>query len=365
MTRLTSRERLDRCYRYQEVDRPGLYLRGARADSPPHPSYKPLRDLAVAKSDLKVSWRYRSPNPAFLIERTVEPVSAEWERCIETLQTPAGLLHGSYLMGLKGQPGMREEHLVKTEEDIEKYLSLPLDEVGGDISSFFDQVAALGDRGIVEVEISPNAAGFVAELLGSEQFALLSVLNRDLIHALLEKRQREILHRLDFLIAQGAGPYFAILGHEYVAPPLHGREDFFAFNVEYDRPIAERIHEAGGLLHVHCHGPLKAVIDGFVDLGADVLHPIEAPPMGDLSAKEAKAALRGRVCIEGNIQIGDMYDQTPENIREQAAALIQDAFGDGKGLILCPTASPFVPEMTPRCLENYAALVDIVTNWSC
>jgi len=115
-----------------------------------------------------------------------------------------------------------------------------------------------------------------------------------------------------------------------VAPPLHSPSDFFEFNVRYDRAIADRIHAAGGRLNVHCHGRVKAVIHGFAEVGADVFHCFEAPPMGDITPAEAKKALRGKVALEGNIQIADMDEKSPEDIRAETQALIRDCFDDGR-----------------------------------
>jgi len=154
-----------------------------------------------------------------------------------------------------------------------------------------------------------------------------------------------------------------MLGEEYLVPPLHGARDFDDFNVRYDRPITDAIHDAGGRIHIHSHGRIAAVVQGFVDLGADVLHPFEAPPLGDLPAKAAKDAVRGRICLEGNLQIGDMYDRDAEAIREQTTALIRDTFDDGRGLIVCPTASPFIRGRGDDCFPQYKAMIDTVLAW--
>ena len=363
MKQLTSRERLDRCFKHLEIDRPGLFLRGATATSPPHPSYEALRDLAAAKADLKFHWSYGHLVEPIPTTREIEPYSENFERHIRIEHTPAGDLRATHLSGLKGQPGMPEEHLLKTVEDAEKYLSLPLPNVEGDVSSFFELDRQVGDRGIVEVPLGLNPGGSAADLFGSDRFAVFSVEHRDVLHALMKQRMDHLVHILKFLLRQGVGPYFAILGQEYITPPLHGPRDFYDFNVQYDHPISDLIHEAGGYLHVHCHGPLKDVLPGFVELGADILHPIEPPPLGDVTPEMAKQALRDRVCIEGNIQIGDMYTASAQAIKEMVVSLIEDAFDDHKDLIVCPTASPYVPEMTPQCYENYAALVDVVTDW--
>ena len=111
---------------------------------------------------------------------------------------------------------------------------------------------------------------------------------------------------------------------------------------------------------VHCHGSIKKVLAGFIEMGVDVLHPFEAPPMGDVTAAEAKEMARGRLCLEGNIQIADLYEQTPEAIREQTAALIADAFDDRRGLIVCPTASLYIRGAGRRCFPQVKAMVETV-----
>ncbi len=86
--------------------------------------------------------------------------------------------------------------------------------------------------------------------------------------------------------------------------------------------------------------------------------------MGDILLNEAKEVLKDKICIEGNIQIADMYEKPKENIEMQVLKLINDAFYDSKGLIVCPTASPYIPLMSKRCFENYTTLIESVLNLS-
>src|SRR5690606_2099899 len=167
MKGLTSRERLERCYRHEETDRPGLYLRGVTAETPRHPSYEPVRRLIVEAGDLKFGWDPSGlvAGPATSVLR--EPHSAEFERVTTVVHTPAGDLRTVHLAGLQGQPGMCEEHLLKTAEDAERYLSLPAAAPEGPVESFFARKGEAGDRGIVEVNLGMNPAGHVAELFGS------------------------------------------------------------------------------------------------------------------------------------------------------------------------------------------------------
>lgn len=355
---MTRRERLRRCYFYEELDRPAVYSRtGFPANDP---TYDRLRAYLQEHSELKEGWSGVSLVQEARVETREEPHSADFVRRVEILHTPAGDLERTHLVSLKGQPGLHETFFIKEPKDVERYLSLPPARPAGEVESFFAAEARLGERGIVEVSLGMNPAGFAAELCGSATFALLSVTDRGLLYALCQRRMEELIAWVDFLLAHRVGPFFSMLGEEYVVPPLHGPRDFYDFNVQYDRPIVERIHAGGGRIHIHCHGAIRKVFQGFVDLGADVLHPFEPPPMGDIAPAQAKALARGRLCLEGNIQINRMYEATPEAIREETRRLIQAAFDDRRGLIVSPTASPYIRGQGEVCFPQYQAMVETV-----
>lgn len=358
---MTRRERLERCYRGEEVDRPAVYSRtGFPADDP---SYDRLRALLRQRTELKVSWSSEGLDEPAPCDVFTTPCSADWDRRTTIVHAPAGDLTSTFLVSRHGQPGLHEQHFIEAPEDGEAWLSLPLPRVDGPVDAFLAADAAVGDAGIAEVSLGFNPAGYVAELCGSETFALLSVTDRQLLHRLCARRARALGRRLEYLLARGVGPFFSILGQEYVAPPLHSPADFDDFNVRYDRPLLARVHEAGGRVHVHCHGSIRRVFAGFVAMGADVLHPFEPPPMGDITAREAKACARGRLCLEGNLQIHRLYDAAPDDIRAEVEALIGDAFDDGRGLIVSTSASPYIRGAGQRCYPQYAAMVDAVTGW--
>jgi hypothetical protein len=360
--RMDRRERLRRCYFHEELDRPAVYSRMWISDE--DRSYDRLRALMHERTEIKhwlLAGRYMSSHKT--AER-VEAVSEDWKRTVYTIHTPAGDLQGSWLESLKGKPGLHETYYLKTREDAEKYLSLPLPTPSGDAATEFAKaLKEVGDRGIVEVLLGTNPGGSAVELFGSETFAMMTVTDRDIVHALCERRMKMLLRLVRWLVDQGLGPYFDMEGEEYLVPPLHGPKDFNDFNLKYDKPVVDLVHSAGGRMHIHCHGSVKKVFPGFLEIGPDVLHPFEPPPMGDITAKEAKAFARGRICLEGNIQIANFYERTPGQIREETAALIADCFDDRKGLIVCPTASPYMTGRGEECLPRYEAMIDTVLNW--
>ncbi len=359
---ISSSERLRRAFCHEEMDRPAVYSRWGF----PHddPSYNELREFLEKHSDMKFGWGASKLIPAPVMESRTEPCSSDFERQITLLKTPEKELRATFLRSLTGQPGLQESFFINSREEAEAFLSLPMPATGGSIDSFFDVVKTAGNRGIVDVSLGMNPGGTAAELMGSENFAMSSVCDRDVVHALCERRMQVLLGLVKYLIEKGVGPYFSMLGEEYIVPPLHGPADFDDFVVRYDKPIIDLIHEAGGRMHIHCHGRLKAIFKGFLDMGADVLHPVEPPPMGDITATEAKALARGRLCIEGNIQIAHMYERAPDDVRQETEALIADAFDDRKDLIVSPSASPYIRDGGRKCLEQYKAMVNAVTSFN-
>jgi len=361
MPSMTRRDRLRRCYFHEEQDRPAVYC--MRLFPTDDPTYDGLKAYLAEHTELKGRWATSICETPYPTETRREPHSEDWEREIVTLHTPAGPLESSSLLSLKGEPGLHQTFFLKSREDAEKYLSLPLPELKGDVYMHWQREKEVGDAGIAEASLATNPGGMAAHLFGSEMFAIMSVTDRDIIHALCERHMQVLLNRVKHLLSKGVGPFFSMAGQEYIVPPVHGPQDFRDFNARYDKPIIDLIHEGGGRVHIHCHGSVRKVIDQFVEIGTDVLHPFEPPPQGDILPAEAKAAARGRMSLEGNIQIDRMYHASPDEIREETRALIRDTFDDRRGLTVCATASPYIRDKGEVCFERFKAMVDTVLQW--
>jgi uroporphyrinogen-III decarboxylase len=85
-------------------------------------------------------------------------------------------------------------------------------------------------------------------------------------------------------------------------------------------------------------------------------HPIEAPPMGNVTLAEAKRRMGRKICLEGNIQIGDLYSCPEEEIERATVEAIRAA-GEGGGFILAPTASPYSPTLPEVACRNYLTMI--------
>jgi hypothetical protein len=362
---MTSRERLLAALRLEPVDRVPLHIRGVRPWDQPwvesrDPSYAPLI-AAVAEHGDYIDWWHASAGTFY----TATPVPTDgwtedrddWVAHYTLTHTPGGDLRTMFLSSKRGLPGMQMEFMVKELDDLDKVLSVPYEPARPDCSGFFTQTAAMGERGLVMCGL-PNAISMMHDLMGSERLALWSITERERILDLLWLFHGRCLDCVQYLVSQNVGPCFAMLGEEYVTPPLHSPVDFREFAVEPEQELAEVIHNAGHLLHIHCHGPLSAVLEEFAVLGADCLHPLEAPPMGDVTLEDAKRRIGACICLEGNIQIGDIYaGKTADVVAEMKHNL---KVTGGQGYIVCPTASPHTTVLNELTVRNYLALIEVV-----
>jgi uroporphyrinogen-III decarboxylase len=362
---MTSRQRLLAAFQRRPTDRLPVQVRGVRVwderwVTTRDPSYAPVIEAVRAHGDLEVGWSPAVPalltaHPMGQPETRVEPGAGDWDQRIATLRTPRGDLTSIHQVSRRGLPGMTSRFYAQSLEQLEWVREIPYEPVRPPVEGFFRLREQVGERGLILVNLTP-AVGVVQALLGTEAFALAMMDAPDEVLSLLWLFQQRVEDLARYLLEQGVGPLFGDVGAEYAGPPVMSPRFFRALYAEPEARTAALLHAQGALLHIHCHGAVRQLLPDFIAIGADVLHPLEAPPMGDTPLAEAKESLAGTVCIEGNIQIGDVYSLPPPEFER----VVHDAVAvgaPGGGFVLCPTASPYTPELPPTAVANYLTLV--------
>ncbi|UCD38476.1 MAG: hypothetical protein JSW54_03085 [Fidelibacterota bacterium] len=367
---LTKRDRYMAALRCEEPDRVPIVVRGVNpmfgeAGLPPsrHPSFAPLIEATAEKTE----WAYRwhppeenllSSHPEATVTVTRRPCDQEgFDEEVKTFETPQGPLETVNWVSREGKPGMTKNYLIETLEDVDRFLSIPYEFKPLDASNFFELRERMGQNGVLMASIGLDPIGHVTHWLGLETLALWTLVEREAIFRLLDEFYRRAALLIKSFLSAQVGPVFATLGMEQATPPWLSAKDFQAYVTEYDQRLWAPILEEGGVVHVHCHGNLRDVIPDFIGMGAGCLHPVEAPPMGDIELHQAKEMLAGKVCIEGNMQLDDIYSKDEEFIRESVRLAMRDAAGAG-GFVLCPTASPIPPVLEEKVLHNYLTFIE-------
>jgi len=347
MIKLTSHERLMRIFRNQEIDRPAFKLWGAHAvvGQQLHEAYRPVSELAAQTTDIfggvgsgydlnvlngtteikADSWQEETGNPLWVDRHTI-------------LHTPKGDLHSVKRQSTIGDPGYTMEHYIKEEEDLEKMLSIPFEPPTGMVRDHHDNaVASIGDRGIAMIGL--QHAAFVAEtFMGSETLAYLSADSRDLLDEMISIYAKRIYDHVKKILETGIKePIFSWVGPELYLPPLMSPKDFNDFVYKYDKPICDLIHEHGGYVWVHSHNKVRNFLDTFIDMGVDVLNPLEPGPNGDIELSEVVEKYGNRLGLEGNIEIQEILLSSKEHLRDLIDQCVEAGEKSGR-FILCPSA---------------------------
>jgi len=364
---MTSRERVLTAMRRGLPDRVPINIRGVRVwdaewVATRHVSYRPLIAAVEQHCDVIPVTGVGGADAHFLTAATaditetliIEGGDGDTHRTI--IHTPKGdLIHDCFASRL-GDPLMTSKHFVVTPEDAARVLSVPYVMPDLDFSTYFGLRDRWSDNCVMC--FCPQPGQVVHDLLGSKPFGYWWVEHRNLLFELRAVFEERALAVLDAMLRAGVGPVLACNGVEQVAPPIHSAETYRAFALPPFREMCRRIHEAGCLLHVHCHNRVNALLEDFAEVGIDVLHPLRPPPMGDVELADAKRRVGGRICLRGNIEIHDLYGAPTERV----VAIVEEAMRAGKpggGFILCPTASPYTQFwLWPERVSNYLAMIE-------
>jgi len=370
---MTSRERLLALLHGEPTDRIGLHLLGVRPWTPwwlkdRHPSYAPLIELARGQGDILSPIGFETGfccTAAPLHQTTFAedvPGHGDVEHHVTIVEGPHGPLRQVVALHRIERETMTVEHYVKTPDDAENVLAIPYVPVRPDMAPFVERDRAVGPRGLAMIGLGTDPIGLVHGLLGTERLAVWSVEHRDLIHAMLREFLRRLLDVVRQFAASGLHRQMPLLffhtGAEIVAPPIHGPADFHDFCTRYDTQLHAAIHEAGGRIRVHCHGRLGRILEEFIAAGVDILQPVEPPPEGDVLLEDAKRRIGHDMLIEGNLQFSRLATDPPHEFR----CLVERTVAAGKPggrFILCPTASPYWPQLPQLALTNYRTMVNV------
>jgi hypothetical protein len=271
-----------------------------------------------------------------------------------TLHTPRGDLTANYTENEGLRTVWRHDHLMKTDEDIDRFLSAPFVPNPPNLTAFALTQEALGDRGVMEIE-TPTPLCLIVENMPYDQFMVRSLQDPVRIEALLDKASELIARWLETIFEAGFGPVFRLFGPEYAAPPMMSPKSFKRVVVERDRPLIDLIHRHGGFVRYHCHGPIARILDDMLAMGVDMTDPCEPPPSGDIPLRELAERVGRNMILMGNIQLDAIERAEPEEIDRQVAQTIED-MGDRAPFILCPTAFPVtspLPAVTERNLIQF------------
>jgi uroporphyrinogen decarboxylase len=220
---------------------------------------------------------------------------------------------------------------------------------------------ASSEYALVIRDLGPNATCVLRMamfLRGMEKFMMDLALNPDLAQAIIEQVGRFYLE-FDRRIFEAVGDltdiYFIAddvgvqdglmisprMFHKFIAPSL--------------RRFIAQAKEYGQRVMYHTCGAVRRLIPDFIEMGVDILNPIQVSAQG-MEPAGLKRDFGHALCFHGALDIQAVLSQgTPDQVRAEVARLWH-VLGQGGGFILAPTNN-VMPE-TP--IENVLALYEAI-----
>jgi uroporphyrinogen-III decarboxylase len=176
------------------------------------------------------------------------------------------------------------------------------------------------------------------------------------VKRLLETLMIRYRHVYEFCLAHELAEVYFMVGSELASPPMFSRATFQEWVVPYARELIAMAHSAGCHVIQHYHGQIREILPDFLTMGADALHTIEAPPVGNCTFTQAFDVVGDRLTLIGNVQYDRFRSCQPGEMREEVRQILAEC--RGRRLILSPSAGPYEPVISETMIRNYHAFLD-------
>ena len=370
MAKMTSRERLLRAIRHQEVDRVPVspryfdYLEGVCGCCCVHhciwfrdhlfdhdlmPTYKVpqnnyLLSHAAPYNDL--------PNVKVEIAVRQHGGSVEIRRRFDT---PAGVLTDSRLTPAPGSP-VGFDHIceapVKDRADLDRIrflLPSPDNAYIGDIPLLQE---AIGDKGVLLVKATQGVDQFMMDALGVENALMMYYDDRELLRQLLRIFQDYHQAILKRVLQQGAKFIFEPWYNCSMGmwSPDHFRELFLPLIKEN----VDLVHSYEAYVDYFDDGKMDAVLEDLAEAGVDIAETLGARPLGDVDLASAKQRIGDRVCLKGHLdQVNVICFEKPGQVRQTVRRVLEAGKGKDRTGFILGTSDSIRPESPPENIKAY------------
>lgn len=217
-------------------------------------------------------------------------------------------------------------------------------------------LATVGDAYLLEPWLGVPFFDYVATPReGGFEQGIFDLLEHEAFFTALHEEYLDYMRRLARAAAARTTAEAFCIGCSWSCVSLIGPELWRRWDKPVIRAVADELHAAGKLLHIHFHGKSRAVWTDLAECGADCICPFERPPGGDVTdLRELRNILGGRVTVNGNVHtVNTLIRGTPADVEREVGEIFAQWGSDKRRLIL--GTGDQVGVETPE--ENIAALI--------
>ena len=214
-----------------------------------------------------------------------------------------------------------------------------------------DQVEALLPPGMKVIVISGKIFTLTWMLMGFQNLALKTVLDPSLVKDVFQKIAEIQFSVLDTVLARDyVGGVWAVDDLAFGSGPMMSPESFQEHVFPWYHRMADMCHEVDRVFMLHSDGDLTKLMPDLIDVGIDVLHPID-PSCMDIVA--TKKEFGDRICLVGNVSNEMLQKAKPAEIEAYVKKMLKEVAPGGG---YCVGSGNSVPDWAQY--ENYMAMRD-------
>jgi uroporphyrinogen-III decarboxylase len=283
---------------------------------------------------------------------TLTEGSGDDRKRIMTVHTPKGDLESITFIP-ENKPPYNAKPLLASEEDAEKYMSIPYEPPVWDVSGVHQFVDAAQPWGVPLVMYTEPFSA-ICKSFDFEDFCIRCLTERPLIEKLIEWAFERCLENVR-LLAEACKGIECVLhtgGVETCTPPMLSPALFRDVITPRLMRITDAIHGAGLFAGIHCHGRVKEVLPEIIAAGTDLLEPLEPPEQGNITLAELMEQAEGKLCMVGYIQDQEIYTAKPGDMTKRVEEIAAVVAGR-TGYVMTPTCTPFDHPCSDVYRRNY------------
>lgn len=274
-----------------------------------------------------------------------------------TLRTPHGELTSSQAYDRREPSWATERPIKDFARDWPAYRAASLGRIENtDWQPVNHALAAVGDAYLLEPWLGAPFFDYVATPReGGFEQGIFDLLEHEAFFTALHEEYLDYMRRFARAAAVHTTAEAFCIGCSWSCVSLIGPDLWRRWDKPVIRAVADELHAAGKLLHIHFHGKSHAVLADLADCGADCICPFERPPGGDITdLGELRKILGGRVTVNGNVHtVHTLIRGTPADVEREVEEIFTQWGPDKRRLIL--GTGDQVGVETPE--ENIAALI--------
>lgn len=198
-------------------------------------------------------------------------------------------------------------------------------------------VAAVGEDYLLEPWLGFPFFDYIAlQREGGLEQGIFDLIEHEAFFEKLHEEYIEWMRRLARVVAARTTAESFCIGCAWSCVSLIGPDLWRRWDKPVIRAVADELHAAGKLLHIHFHGKSHAVLADLADCGADCVCPFERAPGGDIAdLGEVRRILGDRVTVNGNVHtVETLIRGTPADVEREVEEIFEQWGPDRRRLIL-------------------------------